>query len=91
MEGISLAESGFQRESHGDWVLVPSSPFCSAYWLRAIIVGYIGWSSASGTDVPVSGYVAMAIGVVFSVAVGAGLMAPSYFTSSSRAGYDELG
>lgn len=55
--------------------------------VAAIIVGYIGWSSASGTDVPVSGYVAMAIGVVFSVAVGAGLMALVFY--SSRAGYDE--
>lgn len=53
----------------------------------AIIVAYLGWTSASGTDVPASGYVAMAIGVVFSLLVGFGLMGLLFY--SSRHGYDE--
>lgn len=46
-----------------------------------------GWSSAVGTEVPFGGYVAMALGVVFSLLVGVGLMALVFY--SSRAGYDE--
>lgn len=45
------------------------------------------WSSASGTEIPVTGYVAMAIGVIFSVLLGVGLMALVFY--SSRAGFDE--
>ena len=51
------------------------------------IIAGTGWSSAVGTEVPVAGYVAMAIGVVFSLLVGVGLMALVFY--SSRAGYDE--
>jgi hypothetical protein len=38
-------------------------------------------------DVPTSGYVAMALGVIFSLAVGFGLMTLIFY--SSRKGYDE--
>ncbi len=51
------------------------------------VLAVMGWSSATGTDVPLTGYVAMAIGVVFSVLVGVGLMALVFY--SSRAGFDE--
>jgi hypothetical protein len=51
------------------------------------VVVYVGWESATGTDVPTSGYVAMAIGVIVSLAVGFGLMALIFY--SSRQGYDE--
>jgi len=50
------------------------------------IIGYLGWTSADN-DVPTSGYVAMALGVIFSLVVGVGLMALLFY--SSRAGYDE--
>jgi hypothetical protein len=53
----------------------------------ASILAGMGWSSAAGTDVPLSGYLAMALGVVFSVLLGVGLMALVFY--SSRAGYDE--
>jgi hypothetical protein len=52
-----------------------------------IVLAYFGWSSAARTDVPLAGYVAMAIGVLVSIAVGSGLMALVFY--SSRAGYDE--
>ena len=48
---------------------------------------YVGWRLASGTDVPASGYAAMALGVIVSLAVGFGLMALIFY--SSRQGYDE--
>ena len=51
------------------------------------VVIYFGWTLANGTDVPTSGYAAMAFGVVISLAVGFGLMALIFY--SSRKGYDE--
>jgi hypothetical protein len=58
-----------------------------ALLIFAVVIATIGWQSASDTDVPAVGYVAMAIGVGFSVIVGAGLMALVFY--SSRSGYDE--
>jgi hypothetical protein len=51
------------------------------------IVGYFGWIREGGADVPTSGYAAMALGLIFSLAVGFGLMALIFY--SSRKGYDE--
>ncbi len=45
------------------------------------------WVSVSGPPMPEFGYVAMALGVVFSVGLGCGLMALLFY--SSRHGYDE--
>ena len=45
------------------------------------------WMSVEGPAMPTSGYVAMALGVVFSVALGCGLMALVFY--SNRYGYDE--
>lgn len=50
-------------------------------------VAYLGWMLGSGTDVPISGYASMALGVVFSLVVGFGLMGLVFY--SSRGGYDE--
>ncbi len=50
-------------------------------------VSYFGWTLANGTDVPTSGYAAMAFGAIISLAVGFGLMALLFY--SSRRGYDE--
>jgi flagellar basal body-associated protein FliL len=51
------------------------------------VVIYIGWTLGNGTDMPTSGYAAMALGVIISLAVGFGLMALIFY--SSRKGYDE--
>jgi len=45
------------------------------------------WLSLGGPPMPTTGYVAMALGVVFSLAVGFSLMALVFY--SSRHGYDE--
>lgn len=45
------------------------------------------WVSVSGPPMPMTGYVAMGLGVVFSLVVGCGLMALLFY--SSRHGYDE--
>src|SRR4051812_1186334 len=49
-------------------------------------LGYFGWFSTDH-DVPASGYIALVLGVVFSLIVGVGLMALVFY--SSRKGYDE--
>jgi hypothetical protein len=51
------------------------------------VIVYLGWTLGNDTDVPASGYVAMAFGVIVSLAVGFGLMALIFY--SSRKGYDE--
>jgi hypothetical protein len=51
------------------------------------VVVYLGWTLGNGADVPTSGYAAMALGLIFSLAVGFGLMALIFY--SGRKGYDE--
>jgi hypothetical protein len=68
----------------GSWVILAS---LLILLVGTIAVSYLGWTSAAGTDVPASGYVALALGVIASLAVGFGLMALVFY--SSRAGYDE--
>ncbi|WP_377831241.1 hypothetical protein ACFKHW_38895 (plasmid) [Bradyrhizobium lupini] len=53
----------------------------------ATLPAYFGWSSAGETGVPPSGYLAMALGILFSSIIGAGLMTLLFY--SSRSGYDE--
>jgi hypothetical protein len=53
----------------------------------AIVVAYFGWTSAAGTDVPASGYLAMGLGISFSLLIGVGLMGLLFY--SSRHGYDD--
>ncbi len=62
--------------------------------LFAILAGAIwfaanAWLATSDTPMPAAGYVAMMLGVFFSVLVCAGLMALLFY--SSRHGYDEAG
>lgn len=45
------------------------------------------WNAVDAPDMPAGLYVAMALGVLFSIAVGSGLMALVFY--SSRRGYDE--
>jgi hypothetical protein len=51
------------------------------------VIVYLGSTLGNGADVSTSGYVAMTLGVVVSLAVGFGLMALVFY--SSRKGYDE--
>ena len=54
----------------------------AAFWYAAS-----AWLSLSGPPMPATGYVALVLGVVFSLLVGCGLMALLFY--SSRHGYDE--
>ena len=75
--------SGARQNTVGAWVVVG---VLSAFLVAAGIIGYIGWTDTD-TDVPASGYIAMALGTIFSLVVGVGLMALVFY--SSRKGYDE--
>jgi hypothetical protein len=68
----------------GRWAVVT---ILALLLIAAAIVAYLGWMSGGDTGVPASGYVAMAFGVIFSLAIGIGLMALLFY--SSRKGYDE--
>jgi hypothetical protein len=45
------------------------------------------FTAVSGPPMPAAGYIAMTLGIVFSIVVGCGLMALLFY--SSRHGYDE--
>ena len=49
----------------------------------AVYVGYVGWNLTDVT-MPVTGYVAMVLGIVFSTIVGAGLMALMFYSIPPR-------
>ncbi|RTL77270.1 MAG: hypothetical protein EKK35_17970 [Bradyrhizobiaceae bacterium] len=51
-----------------------------------VLAAYLGWTLGDA-DVPASGYIALALGVIVSLAFGFGLMALVFY--SSRKGYDE--
>lgn len=89
-----MSEGGIENRSNtvsssprpnmlGAWVVVG---VLSAFLVAAGIIGYLGWTSTD-TDVPASGYIATALGVIFSLVVGVGLMGLVFY--SSRKGYDE--
>ena len=56
--------------------------------LLAIAVWFAiyAWNAIEGPPIPARGYVAMWLGIIFSVIVGCGLMALVFY--SSRRGYD---
>jgi formate hydrogenlyase subunit 3/multisubunit Na+/H+ antiporter MnhD subunit len=54
----------------------------AALWFAAS-----AWTALSGPPMPPIGYVAMTLGIVFSLIVGCGLMALVFY--SSRYGYDD--
>jgi hypothetical protein len=64
-------------------IIVPLLAFLAA----AVWFAYYVWASDAGPPMPASGYAAMAVGIVFSLVVGIGLMALVFY--SHRHGYDE--
>jgi hypothetical protein len=54
----------------------------AAVWIAAYT-----WSAIEGPQMPTEGYVAMWLGIVFSLIIGCGLMALVFY--SSRYGYDD--
>jgi flagellar basal body-associated protein FliL len=71
-----------RRGSLGSWIIVI---VLIALLLATAVLAYRGWMLGD-VDMPASGYIALALGVVFSVVIGVGLMALLFY--SSRKGYD---
>jgi len=78
------ARSAYIRRMQKAVVIVLLAVLAAAVWFA-----YYVWASDAGPPMPASGYVAMALGVLFSLVVGIGLMALVFY--SHRHGYDERG
>jgi hypothetical protein len=63
-------------------VIVPLVALLAA----AVWFAFYSWTAIEGPPIPTEGYVAMWLGIVFSLVVGIGLMALVFY--SSRHGYD---
>jgi hypothetical protein len=81
---VKMLKSSVKRISVGGWLLIV---VLLGLLFFSFLIGYVGWKSAGDTDVPSSGYIVMALGVVFSLLVGVGLMGLVFY--SSRNGYDK--
>lgn len=66
----------------GAWIIVI---VLIALLVATAVLGYRGWMLGEG-DVPESGYIALTLGVIFSLVFGVGLMALLFY--SNRKGYD---
>jgi hypothetical protein len=58
-----------------------------ALLIASVWFAIYSWNAIEGPPIPTGGYVAMWLGIVFSLIVGCGLMALVFY--SSRHGYDE--
>jgi hypothetical protein len=81
---LSIESMTSSRISVGSWVILI---VLLSLLAATVVISYIGWTLGGTTAVPASGYVALALGVIFSLVVGFGLMAMIFY--SSRQGYDE--
>jgi hypothetical protein len=64
----------------GTWIILAVLPMLLAL---AVYVLVSGWSSAGepGSDISAAGYVAMALGIIFTLALGIGLMALIFYSN----------
>lgn len=53
----------------------------------AVVWASMAWTSADDVQMSVHGWIALALGTVFSIVIGCGLMALMFY--SSRSGHDE--
>ncbi|MDB5567193.1 MAG: hypothetical protein JWP84_3759 [Tardiphaga sp.] len=58
-----------------------------AMLLFAIVWSMMAWTSAEDAQMSIHGWIALALGTIFSLVIGCGLMVLMFY--SSRSGYDE--
>ncbi|MDR6659449.1 hypothetical protein AB7813_13970 [Tardiphaga sp. 20_F10_N6_6] len=58
-----------------------------AMLLFAIVWSMMAWTSAEDAEMSIHGWIALALGTVFSLVIGCGLMALMFY--SNRSGYDD--
>ena len=68
----------------GKWILLLS---LLALLVIAAVFSYTIWSAPGGAEVSANAYIAMALGVIVTMAVAVGLMSLTFY--SNRHGYDE--
>jgi hypothetical protein len=81
---LSTSVAAPTRLGAGSWIIL--IVLLSLLVATAFIV-HLGWTLGDGIEVTTAGYVAMAAGVILSLAVGCGLMALVFY--GSRSGFDE--
>jgi hypothetical protein len=72
------------RLGAGSWLLIA---VLSAFLILAAAFAIYAWRDMGGVEISGSGWIAMAIGVVFTAFIGCGLMALVFY--SSRHNYDQ--
>lgn len=72
-----------QRLARGGWITIV---VLAALLAAATVYALHVWNGLSGTEVSTQGWIAMALGILFTLALGVGLMALIFY--SSRHDYD---
>jgi hypothetical protein len=65
----------------GTWII---AAFLAALVVLAAVFLYVGWSSPpgeQGTPMSLNGYIAMTVGIVFTIGLGVGLMALVFYSN----------
>ncbi len=75
-------ESESSRIGIGAWIVIA---VLISMLIATAVLAYRGWTVGE-IEVPASGYIALALGVFFSLVIGVGLMALVFY--SSRKGFD---
>jgi hypothetical protein len=68
----------------GKWITLA---ILLSFLVLAAVFAYVGWNRHGDVPMSAHGYIAMALGIGFTLVVGTGLMALVFY--SSRKGYDE--
>ncbi len=73
------------RTSYRSWAIVVAALI--AVMIIAVVAAFRQWSIDQAIDIPLYGYAALVLGLLFSVLVAVGLIALMFY--SSRYGYDD--
>jgi hypothetical protein len=81
---VAIDEIPMQSISRGGIVIIS---ILLALLILTMVFGAWGWNASKDVSMDVNGWIALALGTIFSLLIGCGLMALMFI--SSRYGYDE--